>query len=270
MPLLQLISVALGSGLTVKVLDIAYSEIRRRADHSRTAKRFVDEHLDPLLKSADELVGKLHALGREDFQRLRNLETAEINENTELSSLVYLFARFWANVEIIRTEGLAIAISEDTRGRQLQNFLDCMESQHVRLIDRANQRAIGETCLARENSHLRIISYTEFVRLASTDSEVSRWLGSLLEVIRHGWHTEKKQKLLLFGAVAHAMIDTLDGDHAVTKKRPAIPNKLTYRTWKNLRYMVFGVYLKFVRDQEKYLGPPKSKGPKGKVVRKNS
>ena len=55
-------------GLIVKVFDIAYQEFRRRSESSEAAKRFVDEHLDPLLKAADELVGKLLSLAREDFK----------------------------------------------------------------------------------------------------------------------------------------------------------------------------------------------------------
>lgn len=58
---LQLAGVALGSGLTVKILDIGYQEARRYFEKTQTATRFVDEHLDPLLKAADELVGKLLA-----------------------------------------------------------------------------------------------------------------------------------------------------------------------------------------------------------------
>jgi hypothetical protein len=69
----QLAGTALGSALTVKILDIIYLEIRHRLDKSQTATRFVDEHLDPLLKAADELVGKLQALGREDFLPLRHI-----------------------------------------------------------------------------------------------------------------------------------------------------------------------------------------------------
>jgi hypothetical protein len=48
---LQLFFAALGGGLTVKVVDIIYQEVRRRLETTRSATRFVDEH--PLLKAAD-------------------------------------------------------------------------------------------------------------------------------------------------------------------------------------------------------------------------
>jgi hypothetical protein len=70
----QAILAGLGGGSIVKAVDIVYLEIRRLREGSRTATRFVDEHLDPLLKASDELVGKLLALGKEDFRSLRVLD----------------------------------------------------------------------------------------------------------------------------------------------------------------------------------------------------
>ena len=120
----QAVLAGLGGGLIVKVLEIGYLEIRRLLEGSRTATRFVDEHLDPLLKAADELTGKLLALGREDFRSLRVLTSASTAaENNDLGGLIFLFARFWAQVETLKREGLSIAISQDERGRQLESFL---------------------------------------------------------------------------------------------------------------------------------------------------
>ncbi|HEX7072470.1 MAG TPA: hypothetical protein VF226_00360 [Hyphomicrobiaceae bacterium] len=62
---LKLLGAAVGGGVTVKVLDILYQEFRRRSDSSASAKRFVDQHLDPLLKAADEVAGKLRSLAPE-------------------------------------------------------------------------------------------------------------------------------------------------------------------------------------------------------------
>jgi hypothetical protein len=67
----QLITAAIGGGLFVKVLDILYQEIKSKYARTETAKRFVDGHLDQLLKSADELVGKLLSLAREDFKNMK-------------------------------------------------------------------------------------------------------------------------------------------------------------------------------------------------------
>src|SRR4051794_40787469 len=117
----QLLTAAFGGGITVKTLDIAYQEFRHWFERSRSAEQFVDENLDPLLKAADELVGKLRSLAERDFKGMNNTEAnTERLESTEFSSLLFLFARFWARVEIIRQEGLYFAISQDKRGKQLQ------------------------------------------------------------------------------------------------------------------------------------------------------
>ena len=46
----------------------------RRSERKITSERFIDEHLDPLLKSADELVGKLLSLAQEDFQSIYDVD----------------------------------------------------------------------------------------------------------------------------------------------------------------------------------------------------
>jgi hypothetical protein len=258
----QIIGLALGSSLIVKVLDIFYSEIRRRTERSQTATRFVDEHLDPFLKSVDELAGKLHALARDDFKPLRGIPTAATPvDSNELGGTMYLFARFWAHIEILKLEGLSVAISQDERGKRLQSFLDCLESRQVRLIDRTSQRAIGETSLADTGTKKRSISFIVFVAQATNDPTIARWLEPLRLILARGWHTANRQKLLQYEAVLHALIDTLDPKHLVTGSRPGIAKKLSLRSWRDLNYRVFGMYLKFVRDRQKYLGPSRTRGP---------
>ena len=63
--------------------------------------------------------------------------------------------------------------------------------------------------------------------------------------------------LLAYAVVVHAMLDSLDPRHAITRDRPAFPGKLSARTWKSLHYKVFGTYLSEVSDGTKYIGPPK-------------
>lgn len=253
----QAVLAGLGGGLIVKVLDIGYQELLRHREGARTATRFVDEHLDPILKSADELVGKLTSLGREDFRSLREVDTdAAPADNTDLGGLIFLFARFWADIEIIKREGLSIAISQDERGRQLESFFDCLESTRVRLIDRTQQRAIGETILDLQGSKYRTVTYIEFIKRAA-DQETSRWLEPLRRILVRARNTSQRQKLLQYLTVLHALVDTLDEKHLVTHNRPTIANKLSRQSWRDLNYRVFGVYLKFVSDRQRYLGRPR-------------
>jgi hypothetical protein len=131
---LGLFTAALGGGLTVKALDIIYQEIRRRQEKAQSATKFVDEHLDPLLKAADEVVGKVHSLATEDFKTLAGRKLS-LNPMThsDFFSLLYLLSRFWARIEIIRREGLSVAIVKDKRGEMLQSFVTCLESRRVRI-----------------------------------------------------------------------------------------------------------------------------------------
>lgn len=261
---LRLLVAAIGGGLTVKLLDIGYQELRRRSESSEAARKFVDVHLDPLLKSADELVGKLVSLAGEDFRSLRDVEAKpDSTENNDFAGLIFLTAKFWANMEIIRREGLSVSIVKDLRGRQLQRFMDCLESRGVRIVDRVSQRAVGELMLTdRRDGPLQTILFVEFVRSMEGRPDARRWISPLAHTFSRTRHTSDRQRLLRYGIVIHALIDSLDPEHQVTRDRPSYPNKLSKRSWRDLKYRVFGRYLKFVPDPEKYFGPPKRGRPR--------
>lgn len=256
----QLLTAALGGGLVVKALDILYQEIVRQTERTASAKQFVDEHLDPILKAADELVGKLRALAEKDFVELRGYSADPIRtDSPNFGSVLFLFALFWARVEVYRREGLSLATSSDARGKRLNNFLDCLESRGVRIVDRITQRAIGEATLSDSSSTK---DYIKFVSAIEDEQRTQRWLKPLAHVLSRTHHATERQRLLQYGVVLHSMIDTLDPEHLVTRQRPSYPNKLSRRSWRELRYKVFGRYLPFV-EGSKYLGPPKpSAGPK--------
>lgn len=260
---LRLLAAALGGGLVVKFLDILYQEVRRRSERTEAATRFVDEHLDPLLKAADELVGKLVSLAGEDFRSLRDMDpTADRMDNNDFGSLIFLMAKFWANIEIFRRKGLSVSIAKDLRGQRLQRFIDCIESRGVRIIDRISQRAVGELMLTdRRDGPLETILFVEFVRSMESRSDTQRWIAPLAHTLSRTRHTSDRQRLLRYGIVLHAMIDSLDPGHQVTRDRPSYPNKLSKRSWRDLKYRVFGRYLNFVPESEKYLGPPKKGRP---------
>jgi hypothetical protein len=250
----QLFVAALGGGLTVKVLDIAYQEFRHRKARSLTAEEFVDQHLGPLLKTADELVGKLRSLAEVDFKPVHRVEPDEkCLSNHEFASLLYLFGRFWARVELVRHKGLSVSMGKEKRGAELQHFLDCLESRRIRIVDRILQRAVGEVIVRNDDT----IPFVEFARTFETDETARQWIVPLAKFLSRTEHTTERQQLLQYGTVLHALIDTLDSKHLITRERPAFPNKLSQRSWADLNYRVFGVYLKFVANKQKYIGPPK-------------
>ena len=255
---------ALGGGLVVKFLDILYAELRRRSEKSEKAKRFVDEHLDPLLKAADELVGKIVSLAGEDFKSLRGVDpNADRIDNHDFVGLVFLLARFWANIEIIRREGLSVSIAKDSRGQRLQDFMNSIESRGMRIVDRIAQRAVGELMLTdRKDGPLETRLFVDFVHALETDPKARRWLFPVARTLSRTRHISERQRLLKYGIVIHAMMDTLDPRHQVTRRRPSYPNKLSNSAWRDLKYRVFGQYLTFVPEPEKYIGPPKKRPPR--------
>jgi hypothetical protein len=254
---LQIIGAALGGGfvggITLKILDIGYQEFQRRRTERVTAGKFVDEHLDPLLKSADELNGKLRSLAESDFLELHDVDYTKLSESHQFASLLFLFGSFWAQIEIIHQQGMTVAMGRDIRGARLQQFFDCLESRRVRIVDRILQRAVGEVFIKDGKS----ISFVDFVSAFDADGDTRKWLSALAIFLSRMRHTTERQKLLQYGAVVHALIDTLDPAHFVTRERPSWPNKLTRRSWQDLNYRVFGRYLNFVENKRKYLGPPK-------------
>lgn len=250
----QMFATALGGGLTVKLLDIAYAEYQSWKSQAKSSKEFVDDHLDPLLKASDELVGKLRSLAENDFKSISRVEPDErCLLHPDLGSLIYLFGRFYAQVELIRQDGMSIAMSKDQRGRQLQSFFDCLESRRVRIVDRILQRAAGEVFLAGRETK----TFVAFAKEFEGDPNIRRWLMPLASFLSRMEHTTERQRLLQYAVVIHALVDTLDPTHQVTRDRPPLPDKLSHRSWTDLRYRVFGVYLKFVKNRQKYLGPPK-------------
>jgi len=110
---------------------------RKRWESASAAKRVVSTQLDPLLKAADELHGKLRSLAEEDFREFRTIvETnATGSDLVNLCSTLYLFAQFWGRLEILRRESFHAELTKNRQGKLLMDFLRCLESKHVRLVE---------------------------------------------------------------------------------------------------------------------------------------
>jgi len=172
-----------------------------------------------------------------------------------IGSLLYLFGVFWARIEILRRESLYVKLAEDKTGAKLKAFIDCLEARKVRLVSRAWQMGIGDCLIERHGSSLECIGFKEFVERLSSP-EFGRWLLPLQQLLLNSFDRRTRQHILLYGCVLHALIDTLDPKHLVTGDRPSYPNKLDEKSRRGLRYRIFGVYLKFVKNQTKYTGEP--------------
>lgn len=253
---INLIGAGTTGGVIVKFLDYVYQEYRHRSEARKSAKRLVDKHIDPILKSADELVGKIRSLAQADF---RELVKAPMPNDSSFESwlpylnILYLFAQFWSRVQILRIEGILVNLRSDVRGKNLLEFFRALESVRTRLVERSWQRGIGELLIACDNKeNICTITYFEFVRQFLASEEIRRWFQPLISVLSAINHTRNKQRLLVYGAIIHALIDTLDSDHLVTSQRPGWGNKLTRKSKRDLQYRIFKIYLVFVKNSMRY------------------
>lgn len=66
----DILAAGLSGGIVVKLLDYGYAEYKRRSEVSKSAKELVNRHIDPILKAADEIVGKIRSLAQSDFREI--------------------------------------------------------------------------------------------------------------------------------------------------------------------------------------------------------
>jgi hypothetical protein len=260
---LDLLGAGLSGGLVVKILDYIYQEYIRRSAARESAKDLIERHIDPILKSADELVGKIRSLAQSDF---RELTKSCIPKDSEFDSwipylnLIYLFGQFWSRIQILRIESIFVSLGSYERGRQLLDFFQALEGKKSRLVERSWQRGIGEALIEHTNNGIRTITYNEFVQRFLSSKEYRKWFQFLLSILGRMHHTRERQRLLTYGVILHGLIDTLDNEHLVSHGRPGWPNKLTSKSKRDLKFRVFNVYLPFVQNPQKYFEKKSSVG----------
>lgn len=145
-------------------------------------------------------------------------------------------------------------IGGNKRGKDLKSFLESLESKGVRVVDRARQRAIGEALILFRRDAAASMSFYDFTKDFFNDAVFRQWFEPMLTLLRQIHLSAVRQKILTYGAVLHAMIDHLDPDHLTAHARPGWPNKLTRKSRSNLDFRVFGIYLPFVKQRNKYVG----------------
>jgi hypothetical protein len=260
----KIIAAFLGGGLALKIFEVVYEQLRAYRTRKRQAREVVEKHLDPVVKAADELVGKVRALAVRDFTEFgEHAAEGRFIENRSSSGLMYLLAAFWCRLELLRAESVYVELVRDKRGKTLRSFINCLESQKIRLVDRVTQRAVGELMIERREERTSVMPYVQVAQLHETDARFREWLNipmKLLVAARRD--RELRQRLLVYGTVVQAMVDTLDSKHVATKPRPAFANKLSMKSRRALKVRVFDVYLPDVGKPETYYQPPETKAPR--------
>ncbi|WP_348767234.1 hypothetical protein [uncultured Salinisphaera sp.] len=234
----SLLSAAVSGGLVVKLIDYVISFLTHSVKKKKNAKRLVDEHLDPLLKTADAICGKTLSLADRDFS------TPHGTLKQELVALTYLYSAFWSRLVILDRESLGVSLNQDKRGRKLVAFRACLESQRIRLVDKTHQIAIGEIATEMDSSPYRTTTIVNFTRRIAESDYYSVWLEPLKSQLGNIHIKKTRQRMLVYGVILHAMIDTLDQNHTSTHTRSPRPNKLSRDSKRKVDHLVFKTYLK--------------------------
>lgn len=195
----------------------------------------------------------------DDFRSIRyTAASLERLENDDFNSLLYYLVRFWACLEIFQQESLSISLGSDKRSDQFQRFVACLYSRQNRIVSRIAQKAAAELILHDQagKGTLSIMPYIEFVELIESDYNAQRWISPVVAFLNRTNHTSVRQRILKYGVVVHAMVDIFDPYHRITSDRPSYPKRLSRKTWRDLKYRIFGLYLGFVSNskRKKYLG----------------
>ncbi len=175
-----------------------------------------------------------------------------MKNGTEVNNLCYYFANFWGRIQILRQESIYVNLNSTKTGKRLKNFISMLETKDIQILDRTVQRGIGESVIIKENNHLVTLDYFEFLEQHIESDTLTKWLDPLRTFFRNLRDDRYKQRLLIYGTVVHALLDTLDSKRYYADERRAWPNKLTKKSRKTLRFRVFGEYLTFVKKPEKY------------------
>lgn len=255
-PWLTILASLISGGALVKAADYLFDEYKRRRDRTATATALLIKHLDPILRAADELVGQVRSLALTDFADFREtkqqVHSADVLDLRRVSSMYY-FVQFWCRVQLLKSESDSVALAANATGERLQRFVQQLETHAVRIVERTWQRATGEAIIVSDDSGEKPMNLYQFSRRYHQEPEFRRWFAPLAELLESsGSDPNARQRLLKYGVVIHALIDTLDPAHIMTARRDPWPNKLTEATRKELAYGTFGKHLPFVNAVGRY------------------
>jgi len=240
----------IGVGAIWELFKFLYPDLRKIIGNKGQAKLILYRHINPVLKSADELLGKIHSLARNDFKSLR-IE----NERKEhdLIYIVYLFANFWGRLMILKLESDYTALSQIEKGRELLKFVTTYEARKNRIIDRSLQRTFGESLIIYVGEKHRLKTLYEFTKDYKNESSgIKELFKPMRDLLENTGPIEVRQKILQFGIIIHALIDHFDQKHKIIRERKPYENKLNAKTKSSLQNRVFRHYLPFVLYHNKY------------------
>lgn len=224
--------------------------------------REVDRFLEPTLKAAEEVIARIHWLAIRDFPGVRAVNSFQSSASSKLDpyrdlefALAYLFCQF----ELIKSKAPSFTIMRHRRIRRIRDFFKCLESSRIRFVNRNVQRAAGELLMSSSGARTHPIPLLRYRTTLESNNDFARHLRGLPEAMETLHQSTARQRLLVYGAVLHSMIETLDPKRIVIRDIPTWPNKMSARSRNLLRHKVFQLHLKYVREPQKYYSSvPKS------------
>ena len=226
------------------------SSRQESARSRRSARSVVDSHLDPILKSAEEVVAKVNALAVQDFKPLFDPQPPELRyEEFDHLSFYYTLIHFWARLEILRLEATFTNLADDKkRGAKLISCLRAIESRRIRLLSREEQRVLAEMLIEHGDSGYRCLTIVEFLKAHKSDSFLRQWTGLLAPPEKPSALRRWRQHVLHYGAVVHAMLRQLDPENKITRAHRLHVNKMTEATRESIRYRLIENYMPELKD----------------------
>jgi hypothetical protein len=220
----------------------------------RDGRKAFYSSLDPILKAADELYGKIYSLAKEDFATFINASHSYSEDNDHNKKyVIYLFAQFWAQLEFIRLKSQYTSLTEIKKGKQLINYIETIESRHFRILDRSLQRVIGEILIEGATPTFRVMNLNQFIKnYEDRSSEVYKWAKKIEDKLNATNDKKIRQRILVFGVIIASLIDHLDPAHKIIHPNKVYKNKLNSTSKNIIRGNLFRHFLKFVDNKEKY------------------
>lgn len=96
----------------------------------------------------------------------------------------------------------------------------------------------------------------EFTSRYKSEEQFKTWFSPLALLLESTMTDRKsRQRVMKYGVVLLALIDTLDPKHVLSARRDPWPNKLSNSVRKELFYGTFREHLPFVKNPSAYLSP---------------
>jgi hypothetical protein len=253
-PVFQSLLALLTGGALWEGFKFIYPDLKRPIASRIEAKKSFYQSIDPILKSASELYGKLLSLAKEDFATFTNPgHSTSSDPDQNKKYIIYLFAQFWGQLEYLRLQNQYISLSKITKGGHLLKFIETFEARKYRILDRSVQRIIGEYMISSKDQKFRVMTLHEFMtQVENNTSPLNKWISQLERKFSSLRNKDIRQEILMFGIIVAALIDHFDPKHSTIRQRPYYINKLSDKSKMAIKNNLFKYYLTFVKNKKRY------------------